>query len=650
LLKILLWGFFSGFRAWSFAAGSIPEAEGMASGPLDRVARPSFEGFAHNDGKKESKSDADNSEGEKKTKIASFKKKAINAGNKFRHSLRRRSKKKSEHQISIEDIRDVQDLQAVEAFRQCLLDEDLLPQQHDDYHMMLRFLRARKLDVEKAKLMWSEMLTWRKEFGTDNIEEFDYSELNEVMKYYPQFYHGVDKDGRPVYVELIGKVDANKLVQVTTIDRYVKYHVKEFEKCFQMRFPACSIAAKRHLDSCTTILDVQGVGLKNFSKCARELITRLQKIDSDNYPETLCRMYIINAGQGFKMLWGTIKSFLDPKTASKIHVLGTKYQNKLLEIIDESELPEIFGGKCKCEEHGGCQRSDKGPWKDTTIIKRVLNGEANYDRQIVTISGTDGKIIGYARPQRPNQRKGSDASAESGSEVEDVTSPLAPKTLISNPSLTPVHEESKFAARASTSAARPTIEESIPVVDKVVDDGWSSPRACPTSSSSGSLSLRNQPTTFEGIRTLVVAWLTVFIVSLFAMLRSIPSRMAKRLSNQPDNHDHYYVDCPQEQEYKEEFRPPSPAPSYTEKEILSTLVRRLGELEQKVQALETKPSEMPFEKEELLNASARRVDALEADLISTKKALHEALMRQDELLAFIDKQDMLKFRKKKFCF
>lgn len=47
-------------------------------------------------------------------------------------------------------------------------------------------------------------------------------------------------------------------------------------------------------------------GLKNFSKNARELILRLQKIDGDNYPEVwnLISLQVVSTCKFLAIIWG----------------------------------------------------------------------------------------------------------------------------------------------------------------------------------------------------------------------------------------------------------------------------------------------------------------------------------------------------------
>ncbi len=238
-----------------------------------------------------------------------------------------------------------------------------------DDSTILRFLRARKFDVMLAKKMFDDCEKWRKEFGTNTIlTDFKYTEKPKVAKYYPQYYHKTDKDGRPCYYEELGAVNIPEMYKITNQDRMLKNLVWEYEAFTNYRLTACSRKAGYLIETSCTILDLKGISLSSIYQVL-SYVRAASNIGQNYYPERMGKFYLINAPFGFATAFRIFKPFLDPVTISKIFILGSNYKSELLKQIPAENLPVKFGGKSVVsEEEGGLLLSDIGPWKDKKYI------------------------------------------------------------------------------------------------------------------------------------------------------------------------------------------------------------------------------------------------------------------------------------------
>ena len=254
---------------------------------------------------------------------------------------------------------------ALQQWKQNLTSQNVLPNfdNYDDL-FLLRFLRARKFDLEKTMEMFKKFLQWRIDMKVDELREsYQMENLVQIKKLYPHGYHKTDKQGRPIYIELYDKTDVKGLFKITTEDKMVKYYIKQYERQIKYIFPACSAVVKRPVEQSCTVLDANGIGITSLFGPIKGFVKLASDIGQDYYPEMLGKMTIVNVGFLFRAVWSLVKSFIDPKTQNKINLLKSTYKDDLLVLIDEENLPHFFGGKCTCSGFlYGCLGSDIGPW------------------------------------------------------------------------------------------------------------------------------------------------------------------------------------------------------------------------------------------------------------------------------------------------
>lgn len=206
------------------------------------------------------------------------------------------------------------------------------------------------------------------------------------------------------------------MYKITTQERMLQNLVVEYEKMASPRLPACSRKAGQLLETSCTIMDLKGVGITKVSS-VYAYVKEASALSQNYYPERMGKFYMVNAPWGFSSVFSVVKSFLDPVTVAKIHILGSGYQTELHKQVPKENLPKVLGGTCECE--GGCAFSDKGPWCEPQYLESSKK-ETKADASITQEPQETGEVPASGAPVVT----GSDAPADA--EKEDTKSiPLA---------------------------------------------------------------------------------------------------------------------------------------------------------------------------------------------------------------------------------
>lgn len=215
---------------------------------------------------------------------------------------------------------------------------------------LLRYLRANKFDTEKTIAHINRNMAWRNEMNVPEIitktpEQLLGCSIFDLMKVFPHWHMGYDKTGRPVLYKQYGGFDVAAVKKVTTIDDMLKYHIWEQEQCARL----CTFQSHKRgeiIETTTTIIDIKDMRMSQVTRDFLNLVKSLAAIDQAQFPETLGKMFIINAPSAFPFAWRLVKPMLDPAVTAKIQILGgpNEYQPVLLEYIGKSSLSSTYGG------------------------------------------------------------------------------------------------------------------------------------------------------------------------------------------------------------------------------------------------------------------------------------------------------------------
>jgi hypothetical protein len=219
---------------------------------------------------------------------------------------------------------------------------------HDDPDaLLLRFLRARKWDVQAAIIMLISTMQWRgqdvhvdddvmlngeaaalrtSQEGTGTAKK-DAADFLAQLRMGKSFFHGLDAEGRPCCVVRVRLHHGGEQTEAS-LERYTVFTIETGR-----------LLLRPPVDTATIIFDMTDFSMANMDYTPVKFMI---KCFEANYPESLGSVLVYKAPWIFNQIWKIIKGWLDPVVASKVHFVSNV--GELENYIPRSRIMKELGG------------------------------------------------------------------------------------------------------------------------------------------------------------------------------------------------------------------------------------------------------------------------------------------------------------------
>jgi glutaredoxin len=195
-------------------------------------------------------------------------------------------------------------------------------------HDTLRFLQAAAYNSEKAIDILIEHFEWR----CLNLPAEINNKAMQILNTGFLYIHGRDHKFRPV-IHIKPSV-------ITKYQKFFDFNDWNLATIYLLEYAINNLFLPGQIENWVIICDLKDCSVTSLPNDFKKILGILQ----NNYRCRLFRMFIINVGSFFNMMWGMIKKIIDSNTEKKIKILKSGNFKEIFEIINPSQIEVKYNG------------------------------------------------------------------------------------------------------------------------------------------------------------------------------------------------------------------------------------------------------------------------------------------------------------------